>query len=136
MLDKIELLRKQPKHIRNRYAFWIAFSITLLIALIWILLLSAQLSSKNTVPQEHTDEAGSFSRTLSDITLRFKDIFAQMRTRVEYIKEEQTSKGTKPDVIDLNALVASSTMRKSTSTYTNDVLITATTSVQASTTAQ
>ncbi len=136
MLDKIESLRKQPKHIRNRYAFWIAFSITLFIALIWTLMFSVQLSSKNTVPQEHADEAGSFSRTLNDITLRFKDIFAQMRTRVEYIREEQTPKIDTSKVLDLNALVASSTMKKSTSTRTNDVLITATTSVQASTTAQ
>jgi hypothetical protein len=117
MLDKIEALRKQPKHIRNRYAFWIALSLTLLIALVWALVLSAKLSTKKVVPQEHADDSGSFSRSLSDVSERVTEIFSNMRTRFEYVKEVQPPVITKPDVLDLNALLlATSSKQKSTST--------------------
>ncbi len=116
MLDKIESLRKQPKHVRNRYAFWIALSITLLIALLWALTISARLSPADKVPQEHADDAGSFSRTLRDITQRVKEALAEVRTQVKYESEEQGPEIDKPEIIDLNALIASSSKEKATNT--------------------
>lgn len=134
MLDKIESLRKQPKHIRNRYAFWIALSISLLIALVWALTISARLSPKDTVPQEHADDAGSFSRTLSDITQRVKVMFTEMRTQIKYVKDEQTPTNDKSNIIDLNALIASSSKEKAIDTDSYIGSDTASTSVHATTT--
>jgi hypothetical protein len=46
MLKKIEALRKQPVEVRNRYAFWIATVVTLIIAVVWASTFPARFSQE------------------------------------------------------------------------------------------
>lgn len=69
MLDE---LRQKPKDVREKYAFWGAFSITAVIALVWGLSLSIHMSATGTnVATEDKpikpESAGAFSRSFSDI---------------------------------------------------------------------
>jgi hypothetical protein len=59
MLKKIEALRKQPIEVRNRYAFWIAASVTLVIAVIWGSTLPARFSEEEPVATETTEPSSS-----------------------------------------------------------------------------
>ena len=71
MLDKIEALRKQPKAVRNRYAFSIALSITLFIAVIWTISLPSRMSLNTIISTNSNSDEPSLTDQLSEL----KDIF-------------------------------------------------------------
>tara|TARA_B100000745_G_scaffold283015_1_gene216719 strand:- start:285 stop:680 length:396 start_codon:yes stop_codon:yes gene_type:complete len=61
MLRKIEKLRKEPKEVRNRYAFWVALLFTTVVTVFWLTSLPARMQVFTGVaPQEKT--AGGFTR--------------------------------------------------------------------------
>lgn len=56
MLRKIEQIRKEPKEVRNRYAFWVAFLFTAVVAFFWVTSLPARMQVFTGVtPQEKTE---------------------------------------------------------------------------------
>lgn len=125
MLDKIEALRTEPKHIRNRYAFWLALLVTLVIAFFWVMSIPTKLSQSDPQTQKHENEQGSFSRTLGEIKVRVMEIVSSMRTRVEYVQEEKAPVEENIHTLDLRALVASSSEMKTsvgTTTQNDSVL--------------
>ncbi|MFT5849811.1 MAG: hypothetical protein ACI9H6_000630 [Patiriisocius sp.] len=67
MLNKIESLRKAPKVVRNRYAFWIATVFTAIVVLFWSVSVPARLAFFTNVTAEDVELQGSISRTFSDI---------------------------------------------------------------------
>ncbi|OIP77532.1 MAG: hypothetical protein AUK16_01655 [Parcubacteria group bacterium CG2_30_44_11] len=44
MFAKLDELRKKPKHVRNRYAFWLATIFTLCVAGVWVTTLPTRLA--------------------------------------------------------------------------------------------
>ena len=111
MLDKIETLRTRPKHVRNQYAFWIALSLTAAIAFFWVLSLPSRFASA--IPQDvgHTDQAGIFSRNITSIKESLVELFTSFNTHANYTKPVAT-----PKRVDLNALIASSSIEEATNT--------------------
>jgi len=75
MLRKIEAARKQPKHIRNRYAFWISLGVTSVIAVFWLSSVPSRFSTQEMTLQKYPMEGG-VSR-----------IFNQMRASVSETAE-------------------------------------------------
>jgi hypothetical protein len=68
MLRKIEQLRTQPKHVRNRHAFYGAALFTAVVAGFWAVSLPAQLVLPEPMVEENpNDETGGFARALQDI---------------------------------------------------------------------
>lgn len=45
LLERLEALRRQPVHVRNRYAFLSALTVTLCIAIMWSISLPSRLST-------------------------------------------------------------------------------------------
>ena len=123
MLKKIEALRTKPKYIRNRYAFWVALCVTAGIAATWVLHIPAVFTENNTSQEKPQEDVGSsFTHTLNEITSNFKNMVGNMRTTVEYTQDTETSdtqEVSSPDLIDLDALIASSSTR--TSATTSDI---------------
>jgi len=68
MLKKIESLRTKPKEVRNRYAFWFAFSFTAMIAVFWLVSLPSRLGVLTDLNSEPKMEIeGGVSRSFSDL---------------------------------------------------------------------
>ena len=44
MLDRLEKLRAKPKHVRDRYAFWVAVGVTLCVVGVWVTTLPPRLA--------------------------------------------------------------------------------------------
>ena len=79
MLDE---LRQKPKAVRNRYAFWGAFLVTSLIALVWVVSLSVKFGANEPEPKsEKQASGGAFSQFLREA----KDNF---NTAVDTFEEE------------------------------------------------
>jgi len=68
----LQELRKKPKNVREKYAFWGAFLVTAVIAIVWGISLSVQLGVfQETTLSEETiqkpESSGAFSRSFSDV---------------------------------------------------------------------
>lgn len=58
--DYIEHLREKPEHVRNRYAFWTALGVTLVIAIFWVSSFSfTDFSSRHDSVAETVKKVGS-----------------------------------------------------------------------------
>jgi hypothetical protein len=114
ILEKIESLRQQPKHIRNRYAFWTSLCVTLIVALVWGVQLPGRFSSgTEVVASKEADATGSsFVHTLGEMVTGLKASVSNFRGTIEYAKESTGEKSDTPKMLDLRALVASSTAAK------------------------
>lgn len=134
MLDKIESLRTKPKQVKNQYAFWIAFTVTALIALAWAFTLPGRFRNELVLPQEHENEPGSFKMTLTDILSNIKASFTQMHTTVEYVKDGNPKADTDANTLDLDALYASSSSEQDTSLTTPQMQASSTASSSTTTT--
>jgi len=104
MLKKIESLRKQPEHVRNRFAFWTALFVTLIIAALWGSTLPARF--ENTQAAEEEEQGTSSWSTLSS---SFQDFFKNGAAQFGKITVQQKTVEEPPQRIDLVELVASST---------------------------
>lgn len=107
MLKKLEALRKQPKHVRNRYAFWTAALVSIVIALFWATTLPTRFSAEDAPVVAAETDTKTFVQTLSEVSAHFKETFANLRTNVEYTQEPTTPDNT----LDLNALLLATTTR-------------------------
>jgi len=70
MLRKIEALRKEPKSVRNRYAFGFAMAATLVVAFVWMLSLPSRFDNVSVASESAergSDSIGDFKETLSEI---------------------------------------------------------------------
>jgi hypothetical protein len=133
MLDKIEALRKEPVHVRNRYAFWVAFCVTLLIALVWALSLPSRFATQQEVPEEIviTDETSRMGAVFASAVLRLREIVDTFRSSTQ---EGDIATSSDKEELDFKALIASSTeKRRSAETGTSTASSTATSTVSSST---
>lgn len=129
MLKKIEALRKEPVSVRNRWAFWIALSVTLCIAFFWVSTLPARFAPVQ-ADETKQDEGASWSETVGSLTDSFTQTFQNFRANVEYVKEPSET-DSQINTLDLDALFKASstpTIRQdfkanigSTSTTTQEV---------------
>lgn len=69
MLKKIESIRKKPKEVRQRYAFWYAIGFTAFIAVFWVSTLPSQFSFLAEVSTQGEQEQvqGGVSRSFADL---------------------------------------------------------------------
>jgi len=115
MLNKLEALRQKPKQLRNRYAFWTSLCVTLVIAAVWGTQLPDRFTTTSESDFEVSEESGSsFVHTLGEVISSFKSTLGNFRGTIEYAQETDTQKEKQPKMIDLRALVASSTVAKKT----------------------
>ncbi len=135
MLKKIESLRTKPKHIRNRYAFWLALSVTLSIALVWGAHVPSRFIGEEAAVVVVADQSGSsFVRTFGKIIADFKTTMQSVQGAVEYEQDPPVHEAVATKKIDLDALVASSTHNKNIPTQaTQTPSTTASTSVNVET---
>lgn len=114
MLRKIEALRTQPKHVRNRYAFWTALFLTACIALIWTISIPARFESDDVNEAQTATPPGVISRSFGDMRTAIATYIDNMRYRVEYKSDNQDDGQSSVYTLDLQALVASSSVSKET----------------------
>lgn len=83
----LDRLRAKPKHIRSRYAFIFALCVTLLIAGLWQVSLSARLATfgQPEIEKEDLDIANEFSYPFQNAKERIRSLFE---------KTSETSNGT------------------------------------------
>jgi hypothetical protein len=105
MLNKIEALRKQPKHIRDRYAFWIAIFLTCFVVAVWALTLPSRFVQEEPTQDVVSEEDSSFGELFGSVfnqaAERFKDLQGPVATSTETTPSNQ---------LDFEALLASSTL--------------------------
>ncbi len=111
MLDKIESLRKEPVHVRNRYAFWVAFCVTLIIAIIWGISLPSRLAQEQ-VPLEQEPEVVEDVSRLGELLTNAGNRFAEIIQSFRSTPVADTQATTTKEQIDFAELIASSTERK------------------------
>ncbi len=86
MLQKIESLRKKPKHIRNRYAFGVAASITLIVALVWGVSLPSRFSEQSSVAtKKSAEQTTAFTDELSEMAALISTGINQIKTQAEIV---------------------------------------------------
>ena len=87
MLKKIEALRKKPKNIRNRYAFWIATIATLVVVVVWGTTLPTRFAqtAENTSTSAGLDE---FGNALGEISSNLSDTLNSVRSQAELYEAE------------------------------------------------
>ena len=98
MLKQIERLKREPKEVRDRYAFYVATLATLVIAIIWASSLPPKFSNLAAeVEPTDNDETGGFSRAFSDLR-------QQAATAIASIKEQWPQEVSDSSVTDVNQL--------------------------------
>jgi hypothetical protein len=114
MLKNIETIRKKPKEVRDRYAFWGAFFITFVIASFWLVSVPSRLSIfTNTQVVEKEKIQGGFSRSFS--SLKASLLSGIKKSEDIQIEPEIVVPNDNNDVIDFNTFFAS------TSTTTDNI---------------
>jgi hypothetical protein len=111
MLKKIEALRKQPKYIRNRYAFWSALGVTLLIVSIWALTIPARFSSTDIVEDQNQNDLSVFAQKISDVIQSSIETMTTAKSNVEYAREEPPTENTE-NTLDFETMFATSSAEK------------------------
>jgi len=116
MLEKIERLRTKPQHIRNRYAFWISFFITLLIVAIWGSTLPSRFAAAPSMPEENAEGESAWSR----YTASFASMLENARSHFSgwTVENQASTSSSTEERIDLVEFVASSTASKEVATST------------------
>ncbi len=110
MLKKIEALRKEPKHVRNRYAFWTAFFVTLVIIVVWGSTLPARFMPGQMQEPSTENNWSDYKNALGSVLNGAFSRFGEITT--EKAPEEA------PERIDFVELVASSSTRTATGSGT------------------
>ncbi len=124
MLRKIEALRKAPPHVRNRYAFWVALVVTLLILGVWSLSIPARLSPHEQSVEKAGEEGGFVAHSIRSIFNSINEYFAPTNT--------ETPATTTPDIerVDLLELVPDEVTPVATSTGTSTATSSASTTAE------
>ena len=115
-------VRRKPKAVRDRYAFWIAAVFTGCVALVWFLQMPARDSATNTVEIHAGDAAAGL-----------EGMFSGFSEQVAAIREEVSQATTTEPKATGSAMIQSQST--STASTTDAATIDATSSVQATTTA-
>ena len=109
MLSKIESLRKQPKHIRNRYAFWIALGTTLCIAVVWLTTVPNRFANIQHI-QTQQETRGNFARVFSDLKQTISDAVGNFATSTE--DAAVPAQEAPVNTIDFSTFFATSSVQK------------------------
>lgn len=116
MLRKIESLRHEPKPIRDRYAFYWASIVTLVIAGFWAISLPSKFAAITNIGEvvNEDDESGGFSRAIDDIKNNFSASLLDLKEltstttdpTAEEIKESDHVPAADNNVIDIAGMFA------------------------------
>ena len=132
ILSKIESLRKKPKVVRVRYAFWMSTVFTAVITAFWVTSLSVQMQSMSgSVPQ--ADQQGIVSRSLSDFGnyfhTRLNSVFKVTSSPVVLTAPHATSSNT----MNFQTMLKDNPPASSTPAATGQVILIGTTTDAAAT---
>lgn len=112
MLRKIEALRKKSPEVRNRYAFWIAFAFTAVIAVFWAVSMSSQLEVITGKATESKKTEGSISRTFTNMKAFVSNGLNQVQEIQEvYEDSEEETQASSSASIDFNTFFQATTTR-------------------------
>jgi len=103
MLRKIEELRKQPKEVRNRRAFYVATVVTAIIAGVWAISVPAKFAAIDTIGNPANDQSGSFSRAIVDVKEQFASLVDSLRSE-SLVAPTPTDRLDKSNQIDIEAM--------------------------------
>lgn len=113
LIEKIEALRKKPKAVRNRYAFSIALSTTLLIAIVWAVGVPARFDRVVMVNEETNNNREEVSEQLMQLRELVADSVSDIKTQAELVGTAINSSTTQEFIAEMSSttlsLVASST---------------------------
>lgn len=129
MLKKIESLRKKPKHVRNQYAFWIAFIFTSFVVIVWVVSLPEKFSINSERSDEDSEELSKFMDMFGNIQNDVSDTFKDIQ---EQTKELQAvSEATSTEMEKSSDTLSNSSTSQKTNENETFVLIGTTTSASA-----
>lgn len=111
LLSKIESLRTKPVTVRNRYAFWGALIFTLLVAVFWLTTLPARFDDTRQLQEQASAQpdpsiVGPFVRMRESVSGALGSIKEQLSA---LSKETTAPTSADPDLLDFEAMIASST---------------------------
>ncbi len=86
MLHKIEQLRKKPKHVRDRYAFWFAFLFTVCVAGVWATTLPARFLALSETEVTAPEEIGVAGERWSGLLASVRSGFAALGTETDDVE--------------------------------------------------
>lgn len=109
LLSKIESLRKQPKSVRNRFAFIFALSSTLIVASIWAISLPSRVNFEPEVVAKDKN-----APTIPTVT----EQLSQMRNLVEDSLEDIRTQAGLIDFASTTEIFATTTIIATTTTTT------------------
>jgi cytoskeletal protein RodZ len=109
MFDYLDRLRQKPRHVRSLYAFWIALVFTGVVGFFWLLSLQDMFVTAPDVATEITQTESSFWSQAKELFMSVRGIPTAFDGTIEYTQDTQPSDTpTRPQTLDLNALIASS----------------------------
>ena len=91
MLGKIEELRKEPKPVKDRYAFYIAFLLTAVIGGVWLSTIPSKFAEVDN-ELKTSDQPGGFKRAFSDVQGQFSNAFATIKASLPEAAEEDVTR--------------------------------------------
>ena len=92
-------LRQKPKHVRSRYAFWLAVASTSVIGGVWLALMTLNLDVDSLIPgrgENYAGSAGAFSRFLDDVRGGFPDAKEEVEPEPVNDEKEESAEDIKP----------------------------------------
>ena len=103
MLHKIESLRKEPKSVRNRYAFGIALSVTMLVVIVWGISLPSRIENVVQVKEKSKSDEPSLVDQLSELKNFVDDNLEDIKSSAEIIDIETS------EIIATSSIIATTT---------------------------
>jgi|GEM_PF-1021238 len=113
LLTKIESLRTKPVSVRNRYAFWGALAVTALITVLWLTTLPARFDDAVALQKEAQAESdSSFAAPFARMRETVSGALGSLKQQLGALSEEESAAPAKdPNMLDFEAMVASSSER-------------------------
>ena len=112
LLEKIEALRKQPKSVRDRYAFGVATGVTALVAVIWMVSLPARLGNSEGGTVVRNPDEPSLTEQLSELRNFVGDSIDSVQAQAELLRsveQDQVETDNRASTYDYFRSLASST---------------------------
>lgn len=107
LLRVLKSIRRRPKHVRDRYAFWIAASMTGLVVTLWAWQLPNRFSDTVAPATQPAASASAFSSFINEAKERFSNIGAEVTEVVETIPSEVPTQD--PTFVEVSQLRPTST---------------------------
>lgn len=107
----LENLRRKPKAVRNRYAFYVAVTVTIFVVSGWAVTVPTRFDSEAFTNQQRDNNNGSFSRALADIQNQMSTVVSSLQAALPVATSTESEKSATDErfTIDIDAMFATTT---------------------------